>query len=133
MTFTKAAAKTSTPLTWFKSSFPTPANATAGGVGVHLDMTGFSRGHAWVNGRNIGRIWSVKGSCSPPGEWNTFCEDFLDDACDKPTQSMYHVPIDWLHPVGSTNQLVVFDELGASNLESPSVHVRTLNPGPSLA
>jgi len=124
-----AAAKVHTPKTWFKSSFPTPANVTGGGVGVHLNLTGFSRGHTWVNGHNIGRMWNISGSCSPPGEWMTFCEDFLDDDCDKPTQSLYHVPEDWLSPAGSANQVVVFDELGATDLSLPSVSVRTLLPG----
>ena len=52
-----------------------------------------------------------------------------DDECDAPTQSLYHVPPDWLlQPAGSSNLLVVFDELGATDLSLPSVSVRTLNP-----
>ena len=94
-----------------------------------LNLSGFSRGHAWVNGHNLGRMWNISGSCSPPGEWDTFCEDWDDDECDAPTQSLYHVPPDWLvHPAGSSNLLVVFDELGATDLSLPSVSVRTLNP-----
>ena len=129
-----AVAKLHQPKTWFRCAFATPSNATAGVVGVHLNLSGFSRGHAWVNGKNIGRFWNISGSCSPPGEWNTFCEDFDDDACNAPTQSLYHVPVDWLRARGSghTNQLVVFDELGASDLSLASVSVRTLNPTPTL-
>ena len=58
----------------------------------------------------------------------TFCEDFLDEYCDKPTQSLYHVPEDWLNPDGRDNAVVVFDELGATDLSLPSVYVRTSQP-----
>ena len=120
------------PLTWFRSTFATPANASSTGMGVHINMTGFSRGHAWVNGHNIGRIWSINGQCNVP-DTMTFCEDWDEDSgvCDTPTQSLYHVPIDWLHAPGSSqdNQIVVFDELGAKELSPPAIYVRALNPG----
>ena len=108
------------PKTWFETSFLSPPNATgpAASVGVHLNLTGFGRGFAWVNGRNIGRYWNVTGSCSPPGAWNTFCEDFDDDFCGQPSQGLYHVPAAWLEAeVARPNRLVLFDELGASWLD----------------
>ena len=113
-------ARTEQPKTWFESFFPTPANATgsSASVGVHLNLTGFGRGFAWVNGRNIGRFWSVAGSCDPPGAWNTFCEDFDDDFCDQPSQALYHVPAAWLEEkAGGMNRVVLFDELGARWLD----------------
>ena len=105
----------------FETFFPSPPNATgaAASVGVHLNLTGFGRGFAWVNGKNIGRYWSVTGSCSPPGAWNTFCEDFDDDFCGQPSQALYHVPAAWLEAEAARpNRLVLFDELGARWLDS---------------
>ena len=70
-------------------------------------------------------------SSSPPGEWDTFCEDFDDAFCGKPSQALYHVPSSWLKAPddaagdtagdgaedGPANRLVVFDEIGARRLD----------------
>ena len=87
---------TGQPLTWYYAQFPvvqTPAPST-GVFSVLIDMTGFTRGHAFINGHDIGRYWLIEG----------------DDK--HPTQSLYHIPPDWLVQDGM-NTLTVLEEVGS--------------------
>ncbi|XP_065835014.1 probable beta-galactosidase 2 isoform X2 [Oscarella lobularis] len=45
---------------------------------------------------------------------------YLEDACGKPTQSLYHVPPDWLHDT-KENLLVICEVLGAYMLDHVSI------------
>ncbi|PUZ65878.1 hypothetical protein GQ55_3G260700 [Panicum hallii var. hallii] len=76
-------------LTWYKTTFPTPAGNDA----VILNLTGMGKGEVWINGESIGRYWvSFK---APSGN---------------PSQSLYHIPRQFLNP--QDNVLVLFEEMG---------------------
>jgi hypothetical protein len=105
-TWTKSINK---PVTWFQTTFDldhliredTNANP------VLLDADGLSRGHAYVNGNDLGLYWSIQGIC---GQRKLTC-DGVEPNCLVPTQRYYHIPSDWLMP--KNNILTIFDELGA--------------------
>jgi hypothetical protein len=100
------------PITWFQARFDldhlvkedTNANP------VLLDAQGLNRGHAFINGNDIGLYWLIQGTCSdtPP-----CCCQQSQINCLKPTQRYYHIPSDWLMP--KNNLITVFDDLGASS------------------
>jgi hypothetical protein len=110
------------PLTWLQAEFPTPPGSSA----LVLDVGGLGRGHAYVNGFDIGRYWTILGTpcseCKCGGDM--CCNRAL---CDKPSQQLYHIPPDVLKLVGGAelNLLVVIEELGAIDLTT--VHVRRFN------
>ncbi|CAN6355088.1 unnamed protein product [Urochloa humidicola] len=77
------------PLTWYKTTFTTPAGNDA----VTLNLTSMGKGEVWINGESIGRYWvSFK---APSGN---------------PSQSLYHIPRQFLNP--QDNILVLFEEMG---------------------
>nr|CAB3461394.1 unnamed protein product [Digitaria exilis] len=77
------------PLTWYKTTFPTPA----GNDPVTLNLASMGKGEIWINGESIGRYWvSFK---APSGN---------------PSQSLYHIPREFLNP--QDNTLVLFEEMG---------------------
>ncbi|KAJ1389343.1 Glycoside hydrolase, family 35, partial [Sesbania bispinosa] len=41
------------PMTWYKADFQAPSGTNP----VVVDLQGLGKGHAWVNGHNIGRYW----------------------------------------------------------------------------
>uniref|UniRef100_A0A0A9HT53 Beta-galactosidase galactose-binding domain-containing protein n=1 Tax=Arundo donax TaxID=35708 RepID=A0A0A9HT53_ARUDO len=53
------------PLTWYKTTFPTPA----GDDPVTLNLTGMGKGELWINGESIGRYWvSFKAPSGNPSQ-----------------------------------------------------------------
>lgn len=59
------------PATWLRAPFGTPwevarARPVFGPVAVLLNLTGLGRGHAFVNGHDIGRYWCVRSTATPP-------------------------------------------------------------------
>ena len=92
-------AATGRPLTWYSAQFPAVKLPTTSGPGITysvlVDMSGFNRGHAFVNGHDIGRYWLIMG------------------ADGQPTQSLYHIPVDWLAADGAMNELTVLEEVGS--------------------
>ncbi|KFK27244.1 hypothetical protein AALP_AA8G356800 [Arabis alpina] len=96
------------PLTWYKSTFATPA----GYEPLALDLNTMGKGQVWINGRSIGRHWPGYraqgncGSCNYAGEFDA--KKCLSN-CGQPSQRWYHVPRSWLK---SQNILVVFEEWG---------------------
>ena len=101
-----------TTITWFQTHFDldhlvrqdTNANP------VLFDAQGLNRGHAFVNGNDIGLYWLIQGTCSA----NVPCccqQEQIN--CNQPTQRYYHIPSDWL--MSKNNLLTIFDDSGASS------------------
>ncbi len=93
----------SRPLSWWRFSFTRPQ--TDGALAV--DLTGMSKGLAWLNGRCIGRYWLVAGTREELQSWQT--PPVLLERIGSPTQQFYHLPAEWLL---EENEFVLFDELG---------------------
>ncbi|CAA0410308.1 unnamed protein product [Arabidopsis thaliana] len=96
------------PLTWYKSTFATPA----GNEPLALDMNTMGKGQVWINGRNIGRHWpayKAQGSCGRCNYAGTFDAKKCLSNCGEASQRWYHVPRSWLK---SQNLIVVFEEFG---------------------
>jgi hypothetical protein len=97
------------PITWFQARFDldhlvredTNANP------VLLDAQGLNRGHAFINGNDLGIYWLIQGVCHD----TICCCRQAQINCMEPTQRYYHIPSDWLMP--KNNLITVFDELGA--------------------
>jgi len=101
-------AVTGRPLTWYYGEFPAVTTPSSGVYSVLIDMSGFTRGHAFVNGHDIGRYWLIHGSDG------------------KPTQSLYHIPPDWLTQAGAMNKLTVLEEVGSVDPSQVRVYVSQL-------
>ncbi|XP_010483173.1 PREDICTED: beta-galactosidase 4 [Camelina sativa] len=96
------------PLTWYKSTFATPA----GNEPLALDMNTMGKGQVWINGRNIGRHWpgyKAQGSCGRCNYAGTYDAKKCLSNCGEASQRWYHVPRSWLR---SQNVIVVFEEWG---------------------
>ena len=72
-----------------------------------LNATGLGRGHAYLNGRSVGRYWSK----------------MRNDGSDRPSQALYVLPAEWLAPGGGVNTLVVAEVGGAVDLSAVSLSV----------
>ena len=106
-------AATGKPITWYSAQFPAvelPSTGSGAGItfSVLIDMSGFTRGHAFVNGHDIGRYWLIDGSDG------------------QPTQSLYHIPVDWLAADGAMNELTVLEELGSVDPSRVRLYVSQL-------
>ena len=88
-------AATGTAITWYYAefdSFVAPATLHS----VLIDLTGFMRGHCYINGHDIGRYWLIPADDGQPG------------------QLLYHIPPDWLNwGKGAVNTVTVLEELGS--------------------
>ncbi|CAN6561112.1 unnamed protein product [Malus baccata var. baccata] len=84
---------------------------------VVVDLMGLGKGHAWVNGKSIGRYWSSYSSdeigCSPTCNYRGAYTD-----------KKYHVPRSFLQ--ADDNVLVLFDEFGG---EPNNVNLQTVTIG----
>ena len=91
-----------------------------GAAQLHLDVNGLQRGRIWLNGYEVGRYWTLTrndGSACPFGK----------KEC--PTQQFYHLPAAWLAKAGATNELVVFEVLGAASVKSVGLAVASMEAG----
>ena len=110
-------------ITWFQARFDldhlvredTNANP------ILLDAQGLNRGHAFINGNDIGLYWLIPSICQGKPGW---CSQ-LEVNCLKPTQRYYHIPSDWLMP--KNNLITIFDDLGASSPGSVGLVQRVVN------
>ena len=60
------------PLVWWTAEVPKFAAPAEGAYAVLLDVTGMGRGHAYINGHDLGRYWTIKGQGSNyPTQWYT--------------------------------------------------------------
>ncbi|GJN12874.1 hypothetical protein PR202_ga31193 [Eleusine coracana subsp. coracana] len=98
------------PFTWYKTMFDAPEGTDP----VAIGLGSMGKGQAWVNGRHIGRYWSLvapesgcPSSCNYAGAYS---DSKCRSNCGMPTQSWYHIPREWLQESG--NLLVLFEETG---------------------
>lgn len=113
--------------TWYRTTFPRPLMPPTGLMSVNL--TGFGQGmyskicsHEWymfdatpalagnmfLNGVHVTFFDLAYGECfHPPGGVNNHgsCLTYLRQLCDKPTQSTYHVPPEW---IADQNEMLIF-------------------------
>jgi hypothetical protein len=96
-----------------------------------LNIEGLQRGRVWLNGHEVGRYWTLErnnGEACPFG------------APSCPTQQFYHLPREWLRPGPDTrggtdvppqywNTLVVFEALGALNLDGVGLALAEMKSG----
>lgn len=75
-----------------------------------IDLSSMTRGHAYVNGYDIGRYWLIKGRCDVYPPIGGGCTEYDPESCNKPTQWLYHVPPDYLNMDGD-NLLTLFEEV----------------------
>ena len=67
-------------VTWLRAAFDADVLGLAPGDALLLDARGLGRGHAWVNGHDLGLYWNIA----------------RDDAPFEETQRYYVVPREWL-------------------------------------
>lgn len=91
--------------TWWRCTFK-PGKSAAPLV---LDLTGLTKGQVYVNGRNLSRYFvaTASGKTVPP-------------------QTRVVIPDSWLKPSGAENELVIFDEHGASPTKTKLHHYPAL-------
>ena len=109
-------------VTWFQSTFDLD-HVVKQDFNVNpilLDAQGLNRGHAFINGHDIGLYWLIEGICQP---YIKYCQQAQID-CSKPNQRYYHIPSDWLLP--KNNLITIFDDLGAPSPGSVGITQRVV-------
>lgn len=115
VTWTPALASTG-PVSWIATHFQSPPAATMAQmlpgngevtITLNLNVEGLGRGTIYLNGFNLGRYWSKR--CG-------------GDMC----QRYYSLPADLLSPAGQTNLLVLFDDLGTTNVNAATLAYSTI-------
>ena len=110
--WTKAISK---PITWFQARFDLDhliredLNANP----ILLDARGLQRGHAFINGNDLGLYWLIQIICQ---DKTPCCCQQAQINCLKPTQRYYHIPSDWI--MEKNNLITIFDDLGVISPES---------------
>jgi hypothetical protein len=101
-------------ITWFQTRFNLDhlAKEDLNANPILFDAQGLNRGHAFINGNDIGLYWLIPGACRNATRW---CQQ-VQINCDQPTQRYYHIPSDWLMP--KNNLLTIFDDSGAPSPQS---------------
>ena len=99
-------------ITWFQTHFNLDhlAKEDTNANPILFDGQGLNRGHAFVNGNDIGLYWLIQGVCIAQ---TPCCCQQEQINCNEPTQRYYHIPSDWLMP--TNNLLTIFDDSGASS------------------
>ncbi|KAL9376580.1 hypothetical protein Peur_030700 [Populus x canadensis] len=115
-------------MTWYKTTFASPSGTEP----VVVDLLGMGKGHAWVNGKSLGRFWptqiaDAKGcpdTCDYRGSYNG---DKCVTNCGNPSQRWYHIPRSYLNKDGQ-NTLILFEEVGGNptNVSFQIVAVETI-------
>jgi hypothetical protein len=125
----------SEPLTWHRAYFDLPENGDANDTSTSfaLDMSSMWKGIAYVNGFNLGRYWMkagrCSGTCARPVKLGHCYMQWKD--CDKPTQTVYHIPSSILKAKG--NLVVLFEEY-KPDLQRDPLGVKLLSlAAPSLS
>ncbi len=75
---------------------------------ILLDAQDLSRGHAFINGNDLGLYWLIQGFRH---DATPCCCQQAQINCFEPTQRYYHILSDWLMPIN--NLVTIFDDLGA--------------------
>ncbi|GJN13371.1 hypothetical protein PR202_gb00065 [Eleusine coracana subsp. coracana] len=95
------------PFTWYKTMFDAPEGTDP----VAIGLGSMGKGQAWVNGRHIGRYWSLvapesgcPSSCNYAGAYS---DSKCRSNCGMPTQSWYHIPREWLQESGDCQNFSV--------------------------
>lgn len=102
------------PITWFQSRFDLDqlARQDTNANPILFDAQGLNRGHAFINGYDIGLYWLIQSICQDKPGW---CSQ-SQTKCLQPTQRYYHIPSDWL--MSKNNLITIFDDLGAHSPQS---------------
>ena len=98
------------PITWFQARFDLDhlVQEDMNAHPVLFDAQGLNRGHAFINGNDLGLYWLIQGICH---DTTPCCCQQAQVNCLEPTQRYYHIPSDWLMP--KNNLITIFDDLGA--------------------
>ncbi|KAK9084367.1 hypothetical protein Scep_030838 [Stephania cephalantha] len=100
-------------MTWYKTTFKAPL----GNDVVVLDLLGMGKGHAWINGRSIGRFWptylAVQDGCQETCDYRgPYSDTKCRTNCGGISQRWYHVPRSFIRD--DLNTLVLFEEFGGN-------------------
>ena len=106
------------PITWFQARFDLDhlAREDTNANPILLNAQGLLRGHAFINGNDLGLYWLIQGICQDAALGG--CQQSQIN-CLQPIQRYYHIPSDWLK--SKNNLLTIFEDLGASSPESVSL------------
>ena len=103
------------PLTWYQFTIPSPTPASSPLPSWQLDMAAMGKGFIWFNGHPLGRYWDIRATysrCEPCDYRGSYGPDKCRYDCEEASLRLYHVPRQWLSPVGQDNVLVVLEERG---------------------
>ncbi len=94
---------------WYRTHFARPDGLVAGESALMLDVGALHKGMIWLNGRCLARFWQN----TEFGPNAPFINDspLLDVDADRPAQTVYHLPVDWLR---ADNELMLFAEAGGA-------------------
>ena len=99
----------SKPISWYASTFETPKDLKRG-IEVLFHPLGLQRGHAYINGHDIGKYWMIK---TGDGDYS---------------QDYYHIPKDWLRYDGKPNTIVISEAFGADAYDQAEICITQMVP-----
>ncbi len=101
-------------LRWHQADFSVSLSLLKGSHDFRLDLTGWEKGMAFINGRLLGRYWMIEASGYGPDEQGheTDKHGLRVEGAGQATQRFYRIPYSWLT---ERNTLKLFEE-GAPNL-----------------
>jgi beta-galactosidase len=88
---------------WYTTNFTITQPYPEGTFSILFDANGLNRGHIYVNGYDIAHYW------------------LLASSSGEPSQRYYQIPPDWLNGMNEVNTLTIYEELGASNIDSVKI------------
>jgi len=97
------------PVTWYQTEITIPSTLPSNSV-LLLDAIGLGRGHAFFNGFDLGRYWTL----------------VMNDGSGKPTQRLYLIPQDVI--VVGKNVLTLIEVSGATDVMKPRLILRKMVP-----
>jgi len=121
--------ETNTGMTWFELKFDSPLPGDDDEKsGLALDLSSMGKGFVSVNGRMLGRYWSIVGEntnnceeCDLAAYAGSYGPDTCRSGCGEESQRYYKMPRSWLNEDGEENVVTIFEEVGGGDVNNVSV------------
>ena len=103
------------PLTWYQFTIQSPKPTPSPLPSWQLDLSALGKGFIWFNNHPLGRYWDIlatQSECAVCDYRGSYSDSKCRYGCGEPSLRFYHVPRQWLAPVGQQNSILVLEERG---------------------
>jgi hypothetical protein len=123
-------ARSDKSLTWYTTTFASPADIADRVVGV--DLSAMGKGAAYLNGNHIGRFWDMKAkdegcnACDEKDYTGGYEAARCRTGCGELSQTVYKLPSIWFNKGGENELLLFVEEAGEGDVEVKIVDVKMM-------